>query len=96
MVLLVGGGSALIASHRPANCGEILLRIDHAKQAYARDHGLSKGEHIRISELIDRYLGDPPHCPAGGAYTFGVVGEPPRCSFIGHVLPPDPKPETAH
>jgi general secretion pathway protein G len=77
-------------------CINNLRRIDAAKQQWALDNHKTNGAVSwndilpYLTELQDdggRKVGIP-HCPSGGTYTLGNIGEPPRCSVEGHVLPP--------
>jgi len=64
--------------------------IDSAKEAWATDSRKANGEPLDEA-AVNAYLKNSaaPECPAGGTYTYGVVGVPPYCSLAsseGHTL----------
>ncbi len=73
-------------------CIENLRRIDSAKQQWALEMG-RRAEDTPLWSDLQPYLGGGkeskslPKCPSGGAYTIGKVGEKPKCTVPGHVLP---------
>ena len=89
MLLLLGFGAGIwipcvipprTISAAPA-CINYLRQIDTAKEQWARDNGKSYGDLVDekgVSKYIKR---GRPQCPAGGAYTYGRVGEDPTCSL---------------
>jgi hypothetical protein len=73
------------------SCINYLRQIDGAKQQWAYENRKTTND-VPTWEDIRPYLGYPSyaarlHCPLGGTYTIGRVGEPPRCSYPGHSIP---------
>jgi type II secretory pathway pseudopilin PulG len=73
-------------------CVSNLKLMDAAKESYAYEHRIAEGSSVDARTVWIEYCkGELPVCPAGGAYTLGVVGEPPQCSrgnlTPGHKLP---------
>lgn len=71
------------------NACEVNLRlINAAKEQLGDKKSLSKGTEVTMAELatVIPSVGKHP-CPAGGTYTIGVIGELPKYSIPGHVLP---------
>jgi hypothetical protein len=67
-------------------CINNLRQIDAAKEQWALVHKKVTGDKI-VKWDVDRYMeGGGPKCPAGGKYTYGKIGELPKCSVTGHVL----------
>ncbi len=67
-------------------CVNNLRQIDAAKEQWALANGKITGDTIFRSD-VDSYIeGGGPKCPAGGKYTYGKIGELPKCSLPGHVL----------
>jgi hypothetical protein len=75
------------ASAQKRMCIENLRQIDGAKEQWALETKRAVGADV-IEGEVNRYLvnGVPIHCPAGGNYTYGKVGDDPRCSVPGHGL----------
>ena len=67
-------------------CINNLRQIDAAKQQWALEKGKQTTD-VPTWDDIKPYLYRIPHCPAGGTYTIGPVGEKPTCSLPGHRLP---------
>jgi hypothetical protein len=71
-------------------CLNNLRLIDAAKNQWALEQGKKNGDIVTEAGLMP-YIGPAgrgfPRCPAGGTYTIGAVGEMPKCSIPGHVLP---------
>src|SRR5215472_14419335 len=69
------------------DCVENLRQIDGAKQQWALENDASENAEPSWPDLW-AYSGRnhdwPPHCPSGGFYVIGRVGEAPRCSFVQH------------
>src|SRR5437764_6998303 len=65
-------------------CIENLRQIDWGKQQWAVENRKSSADSCS-SDDVKTYikLNSFPHCPAGGSYTLGVVGEDPVCSLAG-------------
>ncbi len=77
-------------------CVNNLRNIAAAKEQWRLDHRKPTYESPNWSDILP-YMGvgiagQMPHCPDGGVYTIGGLGETPKCSIggQGHVLP-DPK-----
>ena len=69
-------------------CINNLRMIDAAKNEWALENSKTNGSPVTQADLLPYFKADKfPVCPAGGAYTIGAVGEPPKCSIPGHVLP---------
>lgn len=67
-------------------CINNLRQIDAAKEQWALVHKKVTGDKIVKSD-VDSYMeGGGPKCPAGGKYTYGKIGDLPKCSVPGHVL----------
>ncbi len=72
--------------HRAYGCFSILRQIDGAKDQWALENKKSVGTPVVASE-VDAYIkSGAPKCPNGGTYTYGAVGETPKCSIPGHTL----------
>lgn len=70
-------------------CINHLRMIDAAKEQVALVENLRDGDPVppeKVSEYIRNGLYGI-HCPQGGVYTLGAIGEPPTCSVPGHELP---------
>jgi len=77
-------------------CINNLRRIDAAKEQWALDNHKINGP-VSWNDILPYLTGvqkqqgikfETPHCPSGGTYTLGNIGELPRCSVEGHVLLP--------
>ena len=76
-------------------CINNLRYIDAAKQQWATDNHKTNGP-VSWNDILP-YLTEVqkeqgikagiPHCPADGTYTLENIGQPPRCTVEGHVLP---------
>ena len=67
-------------------CISHMTQISGAKDQYALSHnGLAPSS---IAELTPEIIRREPHCPAGGNYTIGALGEDPSCSqsAAGHTI----------
>ena len=78
------------ASQRNA-CLRNLGMIRDIKSDWARSFGITNLDVAPETILTNQFgwkqcLGDRPQCPAGGRYWVGRLGEPPRCSIVGHAL----------
>ena len=83
-------GNGIIRS--PQNACIINLRlIDAAKQEWALENHKQNSDTPTEQDLTPYFGAGPaakfPVCPQGGKYTIGTIGEKPRCSTPGHVLP---------
>ena len=70
-------------------CINNLRQIDGAKQMWALEHRKEQAD-TPTPQDINPYLKggfESMHCPAGGSYSIGSVGEVPTCSIPGHELP---------
>jgi hypothetical protein len=71
-------------------CINNLRQIDAAKNQWALEKS-KKADDVPTEDDLKPYIGPPgrgfPKCPEGGTYTIGPVGELPKCSIPGHVLP---------
>jgi hypothetical protein len=71
-------------------CINNLRQLDAAENQWALEKGKKTGD-ICTAEDLKPYLrlvnGQLPKCPTGGKYTIGPVGDTPKCSVPGHVLP---------
>ena len=61
-------------------CINNLRQIDGAKDQWAIEKGKSTGNTVVDTE-VDGYIKKTPTCPAGGAYTYNVIGTSPVCSL---------------
>ena len=68
------------------SCYANLSAIDGAKQTWAAEHGKTNGAAVTQADLLP-FLRKMPECPKGGSYTIGLIGEPPKCSFLEHRYP---------
>jgi hypothetical protein len=73
------------------SCINNLRMIDGAKGQWALEHH-KRNSDTPTAEDLTPYMGRGsagrfPVCPQGGTYIIGSVGEKPRCSIPGHVLP---------
>src|SRR4051812_22106763 len=74
-------------------CISNLRQIDGAKQYWADQQHKRTNDTPTVADLQPIMLPGRPNeplvlkCWKGGTYSFGRVGEPPRCSFPGHELP---------
>jgi hypothetical protein len=84
----------LIHQNRKALDAQCILNlqcIDGAKIQWGLEHKAEVASNtVPTTEDIHDYNSrnqDPmPVCPRGGTYIIGLVSEPPRCTFPGHVL----------
>lgn len=71
---------------QPVSCVNNLRQIDGAKEQWALETKRSPGESAVESE-IDKYIkGGALRCPKNGTYTYGKVGERPRCTIANHTM----------
>lgn len=78
------------ASQRNA-CLHNLERIRDIKSDWARSFGITNPDVTPETTLTSQFgwkqcLGERPQCPAGGHYWVGRLGDPPRCTVLGHAL----------
>jgi len=68
-------------------CINNLRQIDSGKEQWAMASSKADGEPLKISAVNAYIKGNAtPTCPAGGRYSYGVVGESPRCTCPGHTF----------
>ena len=68
-------------------CIKNLQQIDGSKETWALEKKAAPKDPINESEVNGYIKGGAPACPAGGTYTYGVVGEDPTCTIPTHLLP---------
>jgi hypothetical protein len=92
ILMMQSGIAGMAAGRQPdanaqARCAFNLRTIDAAKEQYAMEKRLRDGAPAPAAFLL-KYLRDGrmPTCPAGGAYTIGPIGTPPKCSIPGHAM----------
>jgi hypothetical protein len=80
-------GESLLAGER-TTCGNNMAQLDAAAHIHSQKHGLSKGAQIPPEEVYSYLKGDVGSltCPAGGTYTYGVVGQGPKCTVHGALV----------
>lgn len=68
---------------RARACQETLSKIDLGKESYAHENHVPDGAAVGWGDLIGStlYIKRTPHCPAGGEYRVGVIGQSPTCSY---------------
>ena len=69
-------------------CLNHLRQIDGAKQLWALETHQKNGAVVTTNELYPYLLRDAFHCPCGGIYTLGAIGENPVCSLATNAAPP--------
>jgi hypothetical protein len=87
VLLLVGAGCPRNGGV-PADmdCIANLKQLEGAKETWAVEYHKSTNDVPTMAELTP-FLREVRLCRAGGVYTLGPVGEKPRCSIKGHVIP---------
>jgi len=71
-------------------CINNLRQLDAAKNQWALENNKKTGDACTADDLkpyLRLIKGQLPKCPAGGIYIIGPIGETPKCSVPGHVLP---------
>lgn len=69
-------------------CINHLRMIDAAKEQWALASRQREGAEPVVVEINHYIKGDTtPICPAGGEYTYGVIGVNPQCNCPGHAMP---------
>jgi hypothetical protein len=76
------------------SCMNNLRQIDGMKEEWALETNHTNGAPVDPAELERYFAGrgvrwGMPHCPSGGTYTYGRIGQDPVCS-IGTNTPPAP------
>lgn len=81
--LLVGCASHQIKTRD--DCLINMSKLDAATEQYALENNLKVGDQAEPEKLSPYLRGgvEAIKCPAGGVYTFGVVGSDPSCSIHG-------------
>jgi prepilin-type N-terminal cleavage/methylation domain-containing protein len=70
-------------------CIDNLRIIEGAKEQWALLHHKTQGDEVDEGQVNELLNDGAPECPAGGSYTYGVIGAGPQCSLggeKGHVL----------
>src|SRR6266487_977158 len=103
LILLWATGSAIFewpplwhyAGDSLSSCSNIRRQIDGMKDQWAIETEQTNGARVEPAQL-ERYFrtsgylrGEMPHCPSGGTYIYGNVGQRPVCS-LGTNTPPPP------
>ena len=73
------------ATSSASACVNNLRQIDAAIEQFALEHGKHTGDPVTANDITP-YIklnsqGQIPPCPAGGTYTYGIVGRDPTCSL---------------
>ena len=79
------------ASSQRNACIRNLGVIRDIKSDWAKSFGITNLEVAPETTMTNQFgwkqhLVDRPQCPAGGNYWVGRLGDPPRCSMLGHAL----------
>jgi type II secretory pathway pseudopilin PulG len=73
---------------RKNSCVEGLRLIDAAQQQWAMEKGLGNDAPVTAADLMSYFSRNEfPKCPANGVLSVTTVGEKPKCTKPGHVLP---------
>ena len=74
-------------------CINNLRQIDSAKEQAALEMHWTNGSAVangqsNVNAYIKGLVGttNTPTCPAGGSYTYNIIGTNPVCTVVGHVL----------
>jgi hypothetical protein len=99
ILLLLGIGLLLFSIlYRPkhvhqtaiaSTCLQNLRTIAEAKEEWAKEQHRGNTDTPAWSDIVTthRSLKVRPECPGGGTYSIGSLGEHPRCTIPGHILP---------
>ena len=68
-------------------CINNLRQIASGKAQWALAAHKSDNDTVNTTAVNEYIKGGEPDCPAGGTYTYNVVGSNPVCSVTNHVLP---------
>ena len=81
-------GIMITSAADAAMCKNNLKSIAQAKARWAQDQHKTTNDAPTWSDLVgtNHYLESIPHCPRGGVYNIGRVGEQPKCSDSQHSL----------
>ena len=66
-------------------CINNLRQIEAGKEQWALETRQPSAA-VAVTTAVDSYLKTSPTCPAGGTYTYGVIGTNCACTMSGHVL----------
>jgi prepilin-type N-terminal cleavage/methylation domain-containing protein len=70
-------------------CINNLRQIDSGKEQAALAYKIAQDSAVDTDSVNEYLKGNTtPTCPAGGGYTYNVVGTNPVCNIGGHVLTP--------
>jgi len=67
-------------------CINNLRQIESAKEQWAMANMKATGAAI-VSTDVDTYMKTTPSCPAGGVYTYNLIGNNAACAITGHQQP---------
>jgi prepilin-type N-terminal cleavage/methylation domain-containing protein len=67
-------------------CINNLRQIDSGKEQWALAASIADGAASDVA-AVNQYMRDAPVCPAGGTYTYEVIGTKPTCSLSGGTPP---------
>jgi len=98
ILLLWAAGSAIFEwpllwhyAGKDYSCAEILLHIEGSKRVWARETGQTNGAPVDPVQLERHFRtkgyfsgGEWLHCPSGGTYTYGNLGQLPTCSLANN------------
>jgi|ERR1051325_3561488 hypothetical protein len=70
------------------SCINNLRQIDGAKEQWALENRYTAGAIVSAKDVAPFIKGGMPHCPRGGIYRIGTVGENPTCTVASHSLEP--------
>jgi prepilin-type N-terminal cleavage/methylation domain-containing protein len=69
-------------------CIENMRQVESAKEQWAMQAMKANGQAIVTDEVAGFIKGSNfPSCPAGGTYTYGVIGTDASCTITGHDQP---------
>ena len=66
-------------------CINNLRQIESGKEQWALAAQVAQGATV-VSTAVESYLKKAPVCPAGGVYTYNVIGTDAACSLTTHHL----------
>lgn len=67
-------------------CINNLRELDRVVEQIAMEQNLKPGTRVPESEILRRADSKNLKCPEGGIYSYGVIGEAPKCSMPGHTV----------
>lgn len=77
----VGAHASVSAKNQ---CINNLRELDRIIEQIASEWNLEAGTKVPESEILRRLNNTKLNCPEGGTYSYGIVGEAPKCSVPGH------------